>query len=351
MVDQIVHRSESQQALLGRLAKVAKSDVEVLITGPSGVGKELYAAFTHDQSRRAKGPLITVNCSNLPASMLENELFGHARGAYTGAHAAMGGIAEAAEGGSLFLDEVDSLPLMSQAKILRFIQNRDYRRLGDTAVRKADVRVIAASNADLEQLVRAGQFRQDLYFRLRVVPVHVPALAERREDIEPLLDHFGRRYASEYDLPEVRYSDSARTCLQRYFWPGNVRELENCVRYLTCLDLGRAVERDDLALLAWEAVEEAAERHDIAHASSSPPAIPLPANGSETSLIDLSLQDAKAELVKTFERHYVDQALATAGGNITKAARLSGKHRRAFFELLRKYGMDAEDYRRQLPPN
>lgn len=341
----IVYRSDDQRALLARLDKVAKADVEVLITGPSGVGKELYAAYTHEHSRRSAAPMITVNCSNLANHMLENELFGHARGAYTGAHSPMGGMASAADGGSLFFDEIDTLAPMSQAKLLRFIQTKEYRRLGETILRRADIRVIAASNANLEELVRAGQFREDLYFRLRVVPIRIKALAERREDIEPLLDHFAQHYAVEYELPRVSLSAPARRCMQTYCWPGNVRELENCFRYLTCLDLGRPVEPDDLLLYAFESDREIVEPADGTDYDETEPATSqrLPASPDPAQE---TMQASKARLIDNFERHYVDRALAVARGNISEAARLSGKHRRAFFELLRKYGFNAEDYRR-----
>jgi len=340
----IVYRSDDQRALLALLDKVAKADVEVLITGPSGVGKELYATYTHEHSRRSAAPMVTVNCSNLPSHMLENELFGHARGAYTGAHAAMGGIASAANGGSLFFDEIDTLTPTSQAKLLRFIQTKEYRRLGETNLRRADIRLIAASNANLEELVRAGRFREDLYFRLRVVPIRIKPLAERREDIEPLFDHFAQHYASEYELPLVSLSSSARRCLQAYCWPGNVRELENCIRYLTCLDLGRPVEPDDLLLYAFESDREVFEPPDGADPDSASEEDAASFNPALDPAHE-TMQASKARLVDNFERYYVDRALAAARGNISEAARLSGKHRRAFFELLRKYGFDAEDYR------
>lgn len=327
---EIVYRSENQRALLATLAKVAPTDAEILITGPSGVGKELYAAYAHEHSRRSRRPFVTVNCSNLSSHMLENEVFGHARGAYTGAHAAMGGIAAAAEGGSLFLDEIDTLPAVSQAKLLRFIQTKEYRRLGETSLRRADVRLIAASNVDLERQVRDGHFRKDLFFRLRVVPVEVQPLAERPEDIEPLLDHFIGRYAGSYDVPAIRFSPAARRSLVAYGWPGNVRELENCVRYLTCLQLGRAVATTDLPLCCEE---------------PEPPYEPALVEPPER-YVNGTLREAKAKLIDNFERYYVDRALQGAYGNISDAARASGKHRRAFFELMRKYGFDAGAYRR-----
>jgi len=329
---EIVYRSEDQRTLLATLAKVAPTDAEILITGPSGVGKELYAAYAHEHSRRSRRPFVTINCSNLSSHMLENEVFGHARGAYTGAHASMNGIAAAAEGGSLFLDEVDTLPATSQAKLLRFIQTKEYRRLGETSLRRADVRLIAASNVDLERQVREGQFRKDLFFRLRVVPVAVKALAERAEDVDPLLDHFIGRYAEQYEVAEVSFSRAARRCLVAYGWPGNVRELENCVRYLTCLQLGRPVETADLPLCC-EAPEPEPE--------PPPPARDEP----PLRYVNGTLREAKKQLIDNFERYYVDRALQGAKGNISDAARASGKHRRAFFELMRKYGFDAGDYR------
>lgn len=341
----IVYRSEDQRVLLARLGKIAKADVEVLITGPSGVGKELYAAYTHAHSRRRHAPMVTVNCSNLPSHMLENELFGHARGAYTGAHASMAGIAGTADGGSLFLDEIDTLPAISQAKLLRFIQTKEYRRLGETNLRRADVRVIAASNANLENLVRTGRFREDLYFRLRVVPISIKPLAQRRDDIEPLCDHFAQRYAAEYTLPRIALSASARRCLHAYCWPGNVRELENCVRYLTCLDLGRAVEPDDLLLHAFASDREVFDPPED-DAAFDPGGEGEAADEHRDAATE-TMQAAKARLVDNFERFYVDRALSLTHGNISEAARLSGKHRRAFFELLRKYGFDAEDYRQR----
>ncbi len=339
-IDQIVCNSDHQRAVLAKLARVAETDAEVLITGPSGVGKELYAAYTHNRSLRRSRPFVTVNCSNLSSHLLENEIFGHARGAYTGAHAAMTGIAASAEGGSLFLDEVDTLPSASQAKLLRFIQTKEYRRLGETHLRSADVRLIAASNVDLEREVREGRFRKDLFFRLRVVPVEIPPLCERRDDIVPLLEHFAVRYAGEYRLPAVIFTASALICLKAYSWPGNVRELENSVRYLTCLQLGRAAECSDLELCS-----------EMAPAGARTPpedAEPVEDTDALDSITDEPLQQAKQKVVDNFERYYVDRALADARGNVSAAARASGKHRRAFFELMRKHGLNALDYRRRV---
>jgi DNA-binding NtrC family response regulator len=330
MTPTIVHRSKAQSALLQRLSTVAKSSAEILILGPSGVGKELYAAYIHAESPRASRPFVVVNCANLSAEMIENEIFGHARGAFTGAVTSVNGIAAAAEGGTLFLDEIDALPLPCQAKLLRFAQLREYRRLGEAYTRKSDVRLITASNCDLQERVRCGEFREDLYFRLRVVPIVISPLVDRPEDIPALLDHFTAVYARDYGVAPVVFGGAARERLMAYSWPGNVRELENCVRYLTCLGLDRPVRPEDLPLLdtAPPRIDDAEEDGDL------------------RAFSDVPLKEAKSMVVEGFERMYIDTALRDTRGNVAEAARQSGKHRRAFFELMRRYGITAGAYRR-----
>lgn len=331
MTATIIHRSKAHAALLGRLAKVARSSAEILISGPTGVGKELYAAYAHDRSPRAAKPFVAVNCANLSAEVIENEIFGHARGAFTGAISAVNGIAVAADGGTLFLDEIDTLPLLCQAKILRFAQFREYRRLGEPFTRKCDVRLITASNADLSLRVREGAFRADLFFRLRVVPIEIPALVDRPEDIPALMDHFVTRYAAEYGVRPLAFGVAARERMVAYDWPGNVRELENCIRYLTCLGLDRPVRPGDLPLLD--------EPPPVPEAEQSGP------RAHSADLVDLPLKEAKSMVVEGFERMYIDKALRDTRGNVAEAARISGKHRRAFFELMRRYAITAEAYR------
>lgn len=328
MTATIIHRSKAHTALLARLAKVARSSAEILISGPTGVGKELYAAYAHDRSPRAAKPFVAVNCANLSAEVIENEIFGHARGAFTGAVTSANGIAAAADGGTLFLDEIDTLPLPCQAKILRFAQFREYRRLGEPFARKCDVRLITASNTDLSKRVRDGAFRADLFFRLRVVPVEIPALADRPEDIPALIDHFVAKYAAEYALQPLVFGAAARERMMSYDWPGNVRELENCIRYLTCLGLDRPVRPGDLPLL-----------------DEAPPEAEAELQAHSADLVDLPLKEAKSVVVEGFERMYIDKALRDTRGNVAEAARISGKHRRAFFELMRRYGIAAEAYR------
>jgi DNA-binding NtrC family response regulator len=315
----LVGVSAAHVQLIGKLQKIAPTDAEVLISGPTGVGKELYANYIHQHSTRAKASFVPVNCGGLPVELIENELFGHVAGAFTGARPQSEGLVAAAEGGTLFFDEVDSLPLACQAKLLRFLQDKEYRRLGETRLRRANVRIVAATNVDLVAAVRAKSFREDLFFRLRVVPVEVPSLAQRPDDILLLVDTFVERCSESYKLPCVVFGDCALDRLKSYSWPGNIRELENCVKYLTCLQLARPVDPADLPLLGE---------------NESDNGLPIEAL-AET----VPLRALKRELVSEFERTYLESALRRSGGNIAAAARASGKPRRAFFELMRKRGV------------
>ncbi len=318
MTTQILGSSAIHARLMERVTSAASTDAEVLIHGPSGVGKELYAHRIHELSARAEAPFVPVNCGALPADLFENELFGHAGGAFTGAKARSGGLVAEADHGTLFLDEVDSLPLGSQVKLLRFIQQKEYRPLGDSRLRRSDVRIIAATNADLITEVKEGRFRFDLFFRLRVLPLSIPPLRERREDIPLLFEHFIRRYAAEYGKEPFSFSEDALLRLWTYEWPGNVRELENCARYLLCTHSGSVVQEHELPLI---------------HELGPSPVATIPRLPGET------FQAAKRRVVSEFERQYVETSLHAHDGNISAAARASGKHRRAFFELMRRHGL------------
>jgi two-component system, NtrC family, response regulator GlrR len=312
--------SDVHQRLLAQLTKFAPTDAEILITGATGTGKELYAGFVHQQSLRSKAAFVPVNCGAIPDQLLENELFGHVGGAFTGAQPRTDGLVATAEGGTLFLDEVDTLSLPCQVKLLRFIQEKEYRRLGETRLRRANVRFIAATNTDLLTAVKSGRFREDLFFRLRVIPIEIPPLWKRKADIRPLLDQYVAYYAELYKVTPITLDAGALERIDSYSWPGNIRELENCVQYLTCLQFDHAVQAEDLPLLNLE------EEQDQTPAEV----------GS-----GLSFQKAKRELVTLFEREYLEEALRRSGGNIAEAARASGKARRAFFELMRKHGIRA----------
>jgi DNA-binding NtrC family response regulator len=316
----LVGESPAHIQLLQTLDRIAPIDAEVLISGPTGVGKELYAGYIHQHSLRAHAPFVAVNCAALPPDLIENELFGHVGGAFTGARPQSTGLVAEAEGGTLFLDEVDSLPIGCQAKLLRFLNEKEYRRLGETRLRRANLRIIAATNTDLVAAIQAKTFRQDFFFRLRVVPVEVPALAQRREDIPVLLAEFADRYSEAYRLPRIVLGERVLGRLMSYPWPGNIRELENCVKYLTCLQLARPVDPYDLPLLDDEPKPEI------------PPLDVLVGSGP--------MKEVKRDLVVQFERAYLENALRRSGGNIAAAARASGKPRRVFFELMRKHGVN-----------
>jgi len=309
--------SESHRQLLDLIERVARNNVELLISGETGVGKEQYARYAHSQSSRRDKPFVAVNCGSIPADLFENELFGHVGGAFTGARAQAVGLVAAAEGGTLFFDEVDALAPQNQIKLLRLLQEKEYRRLGDARSQAADVRVLAATNRDIVRAARAGSFREDLLFRLRVVPLHIPPLRERRDDVLPIVDAFVPWYAVEYAVEAIAFTQSARELLVRYAWPGNIREVENLVRNLTCIYPGQAVEPAQLPLLD--------DRPPQPGATGTPPCG--------------SFKELKSNVVAEFERKYIEDALAAADGNIARAARTAGKPRRAFFELMRKHGL------------
>lgn len=318
-------QSAAHQRLLALIARIAGTDAEILITGETGVGKERYARYIHECSPRANKNFVAINCGGLPSELFENELFGHVDGAFTGARQKSEGLVTEAENGTLFIDEVDSLPLPCQVKLLRFVQEKEYRRLGETRQRRANVRFIAATNANLQHAVREGRFREDLLYRLRVIPVEVPPLRERRDDIALLLDAFCRKYAEAYRMPCIIFAPSTLRRLLAYDWPGNVRELENCVKYLTCVQNNRAVEPVDLPITDLQGAD-------------APELSPLRA-----CVTDGPFQELKNQLVCQFERAYLVDALQRNKGNIAHAAAASGKPRRVFFELMRKHGVKACD--------
>ena len=310
----LVGKSPPFLAEVEKIPLVARCDVGVLISGETGTGKELFARAIHYLSPRAGRPLVPVSCGAIPADLLENELFGHVRGAYTGANSALDGLVHEARGGTLFLDEIDCLPLASQAKLLRFLQENEYKQLGSSRVCRADSRVIAATNIDLQKAVRGGRFRQDLYYRLNVVSFVLPPLRERKEDIPLLARHFAGKYAGEYNGRPREFTPEEIRGLVGYDWPGNVRELENLVK--------RAL------VLASEGVAERVE---------------TPRDAG--SVIGGSFKAAKATAIEQFEKNYIQDLLVAYHGNISRAAEAVHKNRRALWELIRKHGIDATRYR------
>lgn len=296
-----------------KIPRVAASGAPVLIIGETGTGKEMCARAIHYLSPRAKKPFIPVNCGSIPPDLFENEMFGHEPGAFTDARHSRRGLIAEAEGGTLFLDEVDSLPLSAQVKLLRFLQDWQYRPLGASGYRRANTRVLAASNQKLPEKIREGKFREDLYYRLRVVSLNLPSLRERPDDIVPLAQHFLDTSAIEYQSPVGRLSGEAMQKLTSYAWPGNIRELENVIRQAVVLATGGVL-----------------RAHDI-H---------LPTDGERPVITRREpFKAAKARVIEAFERNYLSEIIDECGGNISRAAREAQKDRRAFFELLRKYGL------------
>jgi two-component system, NtrC family, response regulator GlrR len=300
-----------------RLRVIARCDAGVLILGETGTGKEMCAQAIHYLSARASKPCVALNCGAIPLDLVESELFGHAKGAYTTAHASRSGLAREAEGGTLFLDDIDCLPLAAQAKLLRFLQEREYRPVGASAVCHADVRVVAASNRDLSELVARGEFRQDLFFRLNVLTVNLPPLRERPEDIPQLAHHFVHAFAAQHQRPVAGISAEALERLVAHEWPGNVRELKNILERAVLLTSNRLLELADLE---------------------------LPPQGGE-DLDEESFRAAKERLVANFERSFVRRLLVAHGGNVTRAALAAQKNRRAFFQLMRKHRIDSASFR------
>lgn len=264
-VSGIIGNCKPMQEVFGRINRVAPTDTTVLILGESGTGKELVARAVHDQSTRSKAPLIAVNCAAIPENLIESELFGHARGAFTGAVSSRAGLVEAANGGTLFLDEIGELSLPTQAQLLRVIQDGEVRRLGSTGITKVDVRLIAATNRNLAEMVSDGSFREDLYYRLRVVEVHLPPLRERDDDVIDLSRYMLDKACQKMNRANIEYSPTALAAIAQYHWPGNVRELENCVERAVILCDGNTI---DEGLLALDPVAGRTKPAAVQHAAS-----------------------------------------------------------------------------------
>ncbi|TQV82726.1 sigma-54-dependent Fis family transcriptional regulator [Exilibacterium tricleocarpae] len=317
--------------ILKTIQRCAKVDVPVLINGETGTGKELAARALHYAGPRRAGPFQALNCGAIPDLLVENELFGHVRGAYTDARGTQPGLVELASGGTLFLDEVDALSYKAQGALLRFIQDGTYRELGGGTDKRADVRVVSASNKSLEALARAGKFRQDLMYRLNTLIVDMPSLRERREDIPALVTYFLQASEKEFSLGSKHFHPQSITDIISYGWPGNIRELENFVRRAYLLTDGQVI---------FQSPDKSPD-----HCSNLSPAGDGPArrcNGAQQAIVPFS--DAKRLAVDYFESSYIAQLLRTTGGNLSRAAQLAGKERRAFSRLVKKHGIIRSDF-------
>jgi DNA-binding NtrC family response regulator len=309
-LSKLIGRNPAFVHALRLLPRFAKVTATVLVTGETGTGKELCARAIHHLSARRHAPFVAVDCGAIPDQLFENEIFGHARGAFTDAHRDQRGQALLAEGGTLFLDEIDSLSLPAQSKLLRFLQDHTFRPLGGEHNERANVRVIAASNRDLERLVEHKEFRADLFFRLNILRLHLPPLRERRDDIPLLAQRMLEDLRAETAAPARTLSPAALRVLKCHAWPGNVRELWNVVH--------RAVVECDGGTLLPEHI-----------------ALPMP-----MMVEPLQFRDARAEVVASFERRYVEDLLRKHGGNVTRAAREANQDRRAFGRAIKKYNID-----------
>jgi Nif-specific regulatory protein len=312
----IVGTSKAMRGVFDMLIQVSPSDATVLITGESGTGKELVAAEIHRLSRRSRSVLIKVNCAALPESIIESELFGHERGAFTGATSQRKGRFEMAGGGTLFLDEIGELSPQIQVKILRVLQERELERVGGSATIKVDVRLIAATNRNLEEAVKAGIFREDLYYRLNVFPLQIPPLRERKSDIILLADHFTEKYAEKNGKLIKRISTPAIDLLTSYSWPGNVRELENCIERAVILS-------QDMVI----------------HSYNLPPSLQSASstNTEPTTTLEAALSRLEKELIV--------EALKISGGNMAAAARRLGISERQMGLRVRHYGINRRLFR------
>jgi two-component system response regulator GlrR len=310
--DNIIGRSRKMGAVLAQINRTAATDSSIYIEGESGTGKELIAKTVHLASGRQKGPFVAVNCAAIPENLLESELFGYRKGAFTGADRHKQGLLSTARGGTFFLDEISEMPLSMQAKLLRVLQEKEVCPLGGGSVEKIDARFVATSNRNLEEAVKTGQFREDLFYRIHVIVIKLPPLRERAEDIPLLAQHFLKRYTKKTDKAIRGFSPAALQKMMRYSWPGNVRELENTIE----------------GAVAMTTRDVISEGTILQHQ-------PLKDCGLKP------FKSAKGE----FEKQYMVQLMAQTRGNISRAAELSGKYRADLYDLLKKYGLKAADFR------
>jgi two-component system response regulator GlrR len=324
----IIARSSRMRSVLDIVSRIAKLDSTVHIHGESGTGKELIAKAIHLASERKEKAFVPLNCAALPETLLESELFGHEKGAFTGAVKSTKGLFTQAHGGTLFLDEIGDMPLSTQSKLLRVLQERQFYPVGSESPVDVDVRVIVATNKDLEEQVKKGLFRDDLFYRIHVIPIYLPPLRERKEDIVPLVEHFLKKCSQQMKKEVKGLTPEALRKLMLHDWPGNVRELENTIEYAVAM-----------------------AQKDIITEDSVLQSKSLPVDGGKGS--DLERRDGSQERLKplkdardAFERDYLVQVLSMTEGNVSQAAKLAGKYRADFYELLKKHDLKVDEFKR-----
>lgn len=319
----IVGRSEPMRKVFDLVRMVAPTDMTVLIRGESGTGKELLARAIHELSSRRDGPFVVVNCPTLPAEILESELFGYRKGAFTHATQNKRGLFEEAQKGTIFLDEIGDLEPQLQTKLLRVLQEKEIKPLGDTKTIRVDVRVIASTNQNLEQKMKDGVFREDLFYRLNVVPIHLPPLRERREDIPLLVEFFIEKYCRELKRPRKRITPELMEAFLEYEWKGNIRELENTIIRGILFTVDDEIRPEHVGF----------DRRSNTGSRS----LPMPTN--------LSYHEAKKAVLYDFHHRFIGQLLKQTGGNISQAARLCGLERQALQHIIKRYGIETDHYK------
>ena len=323
--ENIIGFSPQMQAVYRLIAKCAPTNATVLITGESGTGKEMVARAIHYNSLRKDEPFVPVDCTALSENLLESELFGHVKGAFTGAFASKRGMFEVANNGTLFLDELGNIPLSTQAKLLRVLQEREFRAVGDTRIHSTNVRVIAATNKDPEAMVREGTFREDLFYRINVFPMHLPALRERRDDVPALAFHFLKQFSDELGRPVPQFSEGAMSLLTTYDWPGNVRELQNAVHRAVILASDNMIRQAHLA-----SILHVAPRHDLE----------VPRTSEDLKRVK---KIAREKSVEDIEKLFIHETLRRNTWNVTRSAEETGMQRANFQALMKKYNIRVRD--------
>jgi DNA-binding NtrC family response regulator len=320
--ENLIGSGSAMQRVFETIQKVAETDLTVLVRGDSGTGKELVAQALHNRSSRKSRPFVAVNCAAISRELVESELFGHEKGAFTGADARRQGRFEVADGGTIFLDEIGDMPAETQAKVLRVLQERSFERVGGTRPIQVDVRVVAATHRNLEEEVEAGRFREDLYYRLKVVELSLPQLRERSEDVPALAQRFLEQVNERLGRDKQRISEDALARLVRHGWPGNVRELRNVLEQASVLASGDVIEEGDLHLDGPQRSAAAPTQDDS----------------------DVPFSEAKKRTVERFERDFLLRALRANGGNISRAAESIGMVRQSLQQKIRELGLRSEDW-------
>lgn len=327
--DGVVGRSEQIRHIFEMISDIAPTNATVLVYGESGTGKELLARYIHKRSLRAHKPFIQVNCAAIPETLLESELFGHEKGAFTNAVTRRPGRFELANGGSIFLDEIGEMSLAMQSKLLRVVQEKEFERVGGTQTIKADVRIIAATNQDLVRAIRDGQFREDLYYRLSVVPLVLPPLRDRKEDIEELAESFLRRFSEEIGKQITGFSMQAIEALKGYNWPGNIRELQNCIERAVILCKGGEIQQKDL-YLSHRPVNSVSSADRLQHTVS---------RELDAAIAEAATSSDCAVSLEELEEKSVFRALAQTQGDLDEVARILAVSRDSLAHMIAKYGL------------